>query len=258
MAAAGLVVEEVLGACRQTDLLAIRRSLPSATPPRSTRRSDLVADLAAECDRPGGRQKIFTHVLASWSMLELRIFKARLKGLGCMIGVGPRPRKKDLIAAIINTTEYALGTSKVAKDPCSRSGSVSKDPSAPSMVLVAFDSAAAPVKMQRKLFRRWSKKWARYNKKKERNHKLKCVKDELGKALQILGEKVTVGELCAMVAQTLDLPLDGKYRLRFDRAWRKLMSPPQKSRRARCRFTIAKSSVHTLKTSSKSSRCELA
>eukprot|EP00974_Lingulodinium_polyedra_P129639 11210806-Lingulodinium_polyedra.AAC.1 len=59
-----------------------------------------------------------------------------------------------------------------------------------------------------------------------------------------------------MVAQTLDLPLDGKCRLRFDRAWRKLMSPPQKSRRARRRFTIANRSVHTKKTSSKSSRCE--
>eukprot|EP00974_Lingulodinium_polyedra_P024213 2346053-Lingulodinium_polyedra.AAC.1 len=61
-----------------------------------------------------------------------------------------------------------------------------------------------------------------------------------------------------MVAQTLDLPLGGKYRLRFDRAWCKLMSPPQKPRRARRRFTIAKSSVHTKKTSSKSSRCESA
>eukprot|EP00974_Lingulodinium_polyedra_P027464 2654845-Lingulodinium_polyedra.AAC.1 len=61
-----------------------------------------------------------------------------------------------------------------------------------------------------------------------------------------------------MVAQTLDLPLDGKYRLRFDRSWCKLMSPPQKSRRARRGFTIAKSSVHTKKTPSKSSGWESA
>eukprot|EP00974_Lingulodinium_polyedra_P029506 2843006-Lingulodinium_polyedra.AAC.1 len=65
--------------------------------------------------------------------------------------------------------------------------------------------------MQRKLLRRWSKKWARLAKTKERIHKLKCVKDELGKTLNMFGENVTVGELCAMVAQTLDLPVDGEY-----------------------------------------------
>eukprot|EP00974_Lingulodinium_polyedra_P117555 11163667-Lingulodinium_polyedra.AAC.1 len=74
------------------------------------------------------------------------------------------------------------------------------------MVFASYDSAAAPVKIQRTLLRRWSRKWARFAKQKERNHTLKCVKDELGTALQIFGETATVGALCAMVAHTLNLP----------------------------------------------------
>ena len=45
-----------------------------------------------------------------------------------------------------------------------------------------------------------------------------------------------------MVAQAVGVPLDGKYRLRFDNALIKLTSAPPKKRRAQRRFTIARGS----------------
>ena len=38
----------------------------------NTRKADLIADLAAECDSPAGRQRICSDVMAAWSMRELR------------------------------------------------------------------------------------------------------------------------------------------------------------------------------------------
>ena len=281
MAVARRVLEEVLGSCRQTDLLAYKRLFLSAAPTRSTRKADLIADLAAECDSLSGRQHICSDLMDTWSKCELRLLIARLRGLGFTVAVGPRPRQQDLIAAIINTKEYApslpsvgkrvrprvggshsLGPSeRVSKGLCP-SSDVSENPGlaaehAASMALVALDSAAAPVKLQQKLLRRWSKKWAKFAKKSLCKRNLKHVEDELRKALQD-HRGATVGDLRAIVGQTLDLPLDGKYRWRFDRALSKITSPPPKKRQAPCRFTIAKGGLRTKKHSSKRSRAESA
>lgn len=305
MAAARLVAEEVLGSLRQTELLALRRSALPATPCKGTRKSDLIADLAGECDVAANRQRIFAEGLGTWTTHQLRLCIARLKGLGYMVAVGKRPRQQDLIAAIVNTTEYAAsaldvskrtrshapmckdlcsstgssdkhgprseGTSQgllhapMCKDMCSSTGASDKrgprsegasrglsarkhnsstdsnpamEPSS-CMVLVALDSAAAPAKLQQKLRRRWYKKWARFTKKQDRKHKWKRLMDELRKALQDHQATATVGELRALVGQALGLPMDGKYRWRFDKALSKLTSPPPKRHRARRRFTIA-------------------
>ena len=77
---------------------------------------------------------------------------------------------------------------------------------------------------------------------KNRKQKLKRVEDELRKAFQEHRATATVGELRAMVGQAVGVPLDGKYRLRFDRALVKLTSAPPKQRRAHHRFFIAKGS----------------
>lgn len=285
MEAAQRVIHELLGCCVQKDLLACRRSLSSAATVQSTRKSDLIADLVAECSSLAGRQRICSELMAAWSKHELQLLIARLRGLGFMVAVGPRPRKQDLIAAIISTSEYAPGrrgphslgpSERVSEGPCSSSdvsenpgSTVSRGPCSSSdvsqnpgpaaepswsMALVALDSAAAPVKLQQKLLRRWSKKWARFVKKTERKRNLKRVEDELRKALQNHGETATVGDLRAMVAQTLGLPLDGKYRWRFDRALSKLTSPPPRKRRARRRFTIAEGGLRTKTRSSKQSQ----
>ena len=278
MAAAQGVVVEVLQTCRQQDLLALRRSTLPATPIRSTRKSDLVADVAAECDALANRQRIFAEVMVDWTMHDMRCFMARLKGLGYVVPIGQRPRRPDLMAAIINTREYVAKAPVVSKrmrkdlcssasacssagvaehlGPCSEGttqdscsstrnscgdpGSAAEPPSCTAMV--ALDSSAAPLKLQQKMFKRWSKKWARFTKKNDRKHKLKRVADELRKALQDHRATSTVGDLRDMVGQAVGLPLDGKYRLRFDRALVKLTSAPPKKRRKRCRFTIAKDS----------------
>ena len=95
MAVAQRVVQEVLETCRQQEVLALRRSILPATSIRSTRKSDLIADLTGACDTLADRQRIFAEVLGTWSMHEMRLFIARLKGLGYMVPVGQRPRRPD-------------------------------------------------------------------------------------------------------------------------------------------------------------------
>ena len=280
MAAAQRVAAEVLETCRQPTLLALRRSALPTTPIRSSRKSELIADLTAECNTPANRQRIFTEVLATWSTHELRLFIAHLKGLGYNTPVGLRCKPADLIAAIVSAERKdicssapvaataRIGSKRTRNGICSsapavaRAPAVSKpavsDPSAGSsqsvregacssagvaeppscMALVALDSAAAPLKLQKKLSRRWSKKWAKSLKKQIRKQKLKRVADETRKAFQEHQTTTTVGELRVMVGQAVGLPLDGKYRLGFDRTIFELTRPPPKKRRARRRFYI--------------------
>ena len=106
--------------------------------------------------------------------------------------------------------------------------------------MVALDSAAAPLKLQQKLSRRWGKKCARFLK--HRKQKLERVEDELRKVFQEHQATATVGELRAMVGHAVGVPLDGKYRLRFDRALVNLTSAPLKKHRPKRRFTIARGS----------------
>ena len=80
--------------------------------------------------------------------------------------------------------------------------------------LVALDSAAAPLKLQQKLTKRWRKKWVKLFKKRDRKQRLKRVEDEFRKAWQEHRATTTVGELRAMVGQAVGVPLDGRYRLR--------------------------------------------
>ena len=172
--------------CRQQALLALRRSVLPATPIRSSRKSELIADIAAECGSPANRQRIFAEVLVTLSMPELRLFMARLRGIGYKVPVGQRPRKQDLIAAIVSAGECTATAPTVSKrtrkDICSSAGlaeqlgvgaeefssqgSSSEGPGSavepPSCTaLVALDSAAAPLKLQQKMSRRWRKKWAK-------------------------------------------------------------------------------------------------
>ena len=234
-------------------------------PIRSKRKLELIADIAPECDAPAKRQRIFAEVLGTWLKHELRLFIARLRGLGYMVPVAQRPRHQDLIAAIVNAGERVAKAPTVSKQarkecdaraPAEQSGlraegtsqgssstrvmGASEDPG--SWALVAVDSAAAPVKLQQRLHRRWRKKWMKFHKRQDRKQKLKCVEDELRKAFQEHRATATVGELRAMVGHAVGVPLDGKYRLRFDRALINLTSAPLKKRRPRRRFTIGRGS----------------
>ena len=119
-------------------------------------------------------------------------------------------------------------------------GSAVKPPSC--TALVAVDSAAAPLTLQQRLHRRWRKKWVKFHKRQDRKQKLKRVEDELRKVFQEHQATATVGELRAMVGHAVGVPLDGKYRLRFDRALINLTSAPLKKHRPKRRFTIARGS----------------
>ena len=278
MLAAQHVTEEVLGTCRQEALLALRRSVLPCVPIRSKRKLELIADIAPECDAPAKRQRIYAEVLGTWLKRELRLFIVRLRGLGYMVPVAQRPRNQDLIAAIVNAGEciakapiVSKQTSKTRKDICSSASAaaataptVSKqarkecDARAPAeqsaedpgsavkplscMALVAVDSAAAPVKLQQRLHRRWRKKWMKFYKRQDRKQRLKRVEDELRKVLSENPATTTVGELRAKVGHAVGVPLDGKYRLRFDRALVNLTAPPPKKHRPKRRFTIARGS----------------
>ena len=126
MLAAQHVAEEVLGACRSEALLALRRSVLPCTPIRSKRKSELIIEIALECDALAKRQRIFTEVVGTWLKQDLRSLIARLKGLGYMVPVAQSSRKQDLIAAIVNAGEciakapiVSKQTSKTRKDICS-------------------------------------------------------------------------------------------------------------------------------------------
>ena len=175
-----------------------------------------------------------------------------------MVTVAQRPRNQDLIAAIVNAGERIAKAPIVSKRvrnecddraPAEQSGlhARGEDPGSavepPScMALVAVDSAAAPVKLQQSLHRRWRKKWMKFHKRQDRKQKLKRVEDELRKVFQEHQATATVGELRAMVGHAVGVPLDGKYRLRFDRALINLTSAPLKKHRPKRRFTIARGS----------------
>ena len=97
-----------------------------ATPIRSSRKSELIADIAAECDTPANRQRIFAEVLGTWLKHDLRLLIARLRGLGYMVPVAQSTRNQDLIVAIVNAGEciakapiVSKQTSKTRKDICS-------------------------------------------------------------------------------------------------------------------------------------------
>ena len=291
MLVAQRVTEEVLETCRQQALLALRRSVLPGTPIRSSRKLELIADIAPECDTLANRQRIFADVLGTWSMHELRVFIARLRGLGYMVPVAQRPRQQDLIAAIVNAGEciakvpmVSKQTSKTRKDICSsasaaaatapivskrarkecdaraaaeQSGLCAEGASQSSSAegprsaveppsctaLVALDSAAAPLKLQQRLSKRWRKKCVKFLRRQDRKQKLKRVEDELRKAFQEHQATATVGELRDMVGHAVGVPVDdGKYWLRFTRALYKLTRAPPQKRRATRRFTIARSS----------------
>ena len=162
-----------------------------------------------------------------------------------MVPVAQRPRHQDLIAAIVSTGELtATGPTvsrRTRKDICSSAsaaaataptvmgasedpGSAVKPPSC--TALVAVDSAAAPVKLQQRLHRRWRKKWMKCYKRQDRKQKLKRVEDELRKVFQEHQATATVGELRAMVGHAVGVPLDAQL----------------KKHRPKRRFTIARGS----------------
>ena len=107
LTAAQMAVNEILEGSTQRDLLAYARdvALPGAS--KSTRKQDLVSNLMDLCDGASHNQSTCTDLLAGHGVHDLRQLIARLKGLGCLVRLGQKPRRNDLVAAIVSVDEYA-------------------------------------------------------------------------------------------------------------------------------------------------------
>ena len=256
LTAAQMTVKEILEGSTQRDLLAYARAVALPGALKSTRKQDLVSNLMDLCDDAPHKQSTCTDLLAGHGVRDLRWLIARLRGLGCLVRLGQKPRRDDLVAANPNVDEYApscnpgpsTGPSH-RRGLCLSAGSVgsAEKPSAikegagpqESMALVAHDTAADPGKLQRKLTKRWGKRCARFLKRAARKEKLANLDTVLQRVLQDHGETTTMGELRAMVGRAVGVTLEGKYRAPFDKALSKLTAPPPTQPRARRRFKIA-------------------
>ena len=264
MSAAQLVIKEICNSATQRDLHACRRSLAYlGGGPVRTRKQDLADDLMEMARCPRNRESIGMGLLSGRDTHSLRLLIARLKGLGCLVPVGSRARKDDLLAAIMHTAEYAprrVPTAPVtptagpmapapptdgpgppvAAAPTNGKGLCPGPPVvAASTTLVAYGTAAEPARMERKLTKTWRKKWAKLCKKKARKDKLAKVKMTLQGALDDATATTTVGDLRAIVGRTLGITLEGRNQLAFDMALSELTAPPPKKKRRQTRFRVA-------------------
>ena len=272
--AARLVVRELLDASTQRELLACRRTLVAAGPAASQRKQELVIELTHFCEDVERRRRICNVLLAGHAITELRSLITQLRRLGCLVKVGPRPKRDDLVAAIIGVDAYVtksgqckrasassgsateIGTRNTEKttadwlrrgdDFSSSAGEddhtepgVSTMPE-PSMALVAFDSSADPGRLQMKLNKRWRKRWAKFCKKGRRKESLGRLKSVLQDTVhEHEGLPTTVDELRTIVGHKLGIALQGKDLATFYTMLFKLTAPPPKKTRTRRRFKVA-------------------
>ena len=161
LTAAQMTVKEILEGSTQRDLLAYTRAIALPGASKSTRKQDLVSNLMDFCDDASHKQSTCTDLLAGHGVRDLCRLIARLRGLGCLVRLGQKPRRNDLVAAIASVDEYApsrnpgpsTGLSR-RKGLCLSAGPVgsAEKPSAikegagpqESMALVACDTAADP------------------------------------------------------------------------------------------------------------------
>ena len=107
LTAAQLMVKEILEGSTQRDLLAYARvfALPGAL--ASTRKQDLVSNLMDLCDDASHKQSTCTDLLAGHGAHELASVDCAVEGLGCLVRLGQKPRRNDLVAVIVRVDEYA-------------------------------------------------------------------------------------------------------------------------------------------------------
>ena len=105
--AAQWVVREILGASSQKELLACRRTLVTAGRVASTLKRDLVPELSELCEDVGLRRRICNEILAGYGAKDLREWIKRLRKHGCLVRVGPQPKRDDLASAIVDIDAFA-------------------------------------------------------------------------------------------------------------------------------------------------------
>jgi len=244
------VVEEIMGRCTQQGLLFCRRTMAHAGPPTHKRKHDLLEELMDMCEDTAHRQQICEHFLAEYNIAELRMLIARLKCHGCQVNVCKRPRRQDLVAAIINTNTHKEHISERCATPgCSTDSAGGRlaqktDQEATtypemSTALVATETSADPGKLRKKLFIKWGKLYAKRQRKLLRKKALADLPIVLEQALRECAADITMGDLRAVVAARLGVDLEGRNSFRFDCALFALTNAPPKKPQARRRFKVA-------------------
>ena len=107
LTAAQMTVKEIWEGSTQRDLLAHARAVALPGASKSTRKQDLVSNLMDLCDDAARNQSMCTDFLAGYGVHDLRRLIKRLRGLGCLVRLGQKPRRNDLVAAIASVDEYA-------------------------------------------------------------------------------------------------------------------------------------------------------
>ena len=247
---ARLVVEEIMGRCTLQRLLFCRRMMAHAGPPTRKRKRDLLEELMDMCEDTAHRQHICEHFLGEYNIAELRMLISRLRCRDCQVTVCKRPRRQDLVAAIINTNAHKEHCSERCAMPRRSTDSAGGRPAQnmdqeamtyPEMstALVPSETSADPGKLKRKLFRKLGKLYAKWQRKLLRKKALADLPIVLEQALRECAPDTLVSTLRAGVAARLGIALDGRNSVHFDTALFPLTNCPAKQPRARRRFKVA-------------------
>ena len=110
------------------------------------------------------------------------------------------------------------------------------------MALVPLNTSADPAYLQRKLIKRWAKRWLKLLKKKTRRVDVHLALQE---SLVEHGdsEQVTVNDLRHIVGRKLGFVLKGRHRVAFDKALLRLTAKEPRAKRPRKRFKLAARSI---------------
>ena len=193
------------------------------------------------CEDTAHRQHICEHFLGEYNMAELRMLIARLRCHDCQVNVCKRPRRQDLVAAIISTNAHREHRSERRATPRCNTNSAGGRPAQnndmdqeattyPEMstALVASETSADPGRLRRKLFNKWGKLYAKRQRKLICKIALTDLPIVLEQALRECGADVTMDTLRAVVEARLGVALEGRNKGRFDEALLALTITPEK------------------------------
>jgi hypothetical protein len=231
----------------KAELLACRRYFSYlAGPVGCHRKLDLMKDLRELCQEEKVQAVVCSFFLNNKTKQELLILGARMKKMGCKLPT-PMPLKRlEVLEVLLGQSADATGA-RTGQGVCpgQRVVSLSSSSNDPApLPMVAYDTTADPTKLRRRISKKWRKRAVKLVQR-------KLLKDKLRQITVVLEDAVRqnptaiVGALKLQVENTLDMKLDGRTRLAFDRALLQLTAKPQKPQRRRQVFKLAKGAPRT-------------
>ena len=231
------VAKDVFTWFTQSELLRCRRTVASVAGPPVHKKKDSLIDELTQLSRDEDlRCKLYEHLLRGHCVANLSELLSLLRCRGYSVP-SHSARRADLLKAIVHTSEEAPSTGGAR--PTVRDAPFSSCAGETCDVMVAFESSADPNNASRKMRKRWGKLLKKATAKRLRRHKLRLVKAVLQEEI-LFDDSRTIAALRAVVSRRLDIRLEGKHRLVFDKA---LLSITQRARpekqRRRARFKLA-------------------